>query len=141
MKDLIIHCDSQLVANQLTGEYAARNQMMEAYMGLAQKLFKSFYSSYIERFPRMSNSHANTLVNLASAVESNIKRIIEVEFLPRSNIDAEHDCHIVFDVEADLGGSWMDPIIHYLKDRTLPDDSNESYQIKVQGSRYWLVKK
>ena len=34
----IIHCDSQLVANQLTREYAARNQKMEAYMRLAQKL-------------------------------------------------------------------------------------------------------
>ncbi|WP_375661169.1 ribonuclease HI family protein, partial [Bartonella sp. CL71SXKL] len=31
VKHLKINCDSQLVANQLTGEYCARNQTMEAY--------------------------------------------------------------------------------------------------------------
>ena len=36
MENLRINCDSQLVANQLTGEYCARNQRMEAYMKLAQ---------------------------------------------------------------------------------------------------------
>lgn len=28
VQDLVIHCDSQLVANQLTREYAARNKRM-----------------------------------------------------------------------------------------------------------------
>ena len=30
VEDLVIHCDSQLVANQLTGKYAARNERMGA---------------------------------------------------------------------------------------------------------------
>lgn len=40
VQDLIIHCDSRLVANQLTEEYAAKNKRMGAYMKLAQKMFK-----------------------------------------------------------------------------------------------------
>ena len=48
---LIINCDPQLVANQLTGGYAVRNKRMEAYMRLAQKLFREFPSAYIEIFP------------------------------------------------------------------------------------------
>lgn len=49
-------------------------------MKTAQKLFRNFNSAYIERFSRISNSHANVLGTLASAVDSNMKRTIEVEF-------------------------------------------------------------
>lgn len=41
--NLIIHCDSQLVVNQLIREYATRNQKMEAYMRHAQKLQVSLH--------------------------------------------------------------------------------------------------
>ena len=34
------HCDSQLVANQLTGEYAARDERMAAYVAEAQCLIR-----------------------------------------------------------------------------------------------------
>lgn len=32
----------------------------------------------------------------------------------------------------------MDPIIHCLKDGSLPDDNSEAHQIKAQANRYWL---
>lgn len=34
VQDLVIHCDSQLMANLLTGEYVARNERIGAYMRL-----------------------------------------------------------------------------------------------------------
>ena len=77
VQDLMIHCDSQLVANQLTGEYVARNERMGAYMKLAQKLIKEFRMAYIEKFPRTSNSHADALATLASAVDSKVKITIK----------------------------------------------------------------
>ena len=136
VQNIVINCNSQLVANQLIGEYAARNQRMEAYMKLAKRLFKRFNSAYIERFPRTSNSHVDALATFASKVDSNMKRTIEVEFLSRPSIDAEHDCLMVFDVEADLGVRWIDPIIHYLKNGSFPSDSAEAYRIRAQASRY-----
>ena len=138
VQNLLIHCNSQLVANQLTTEYAARNQKMETYMRLAHKLFREFMSAYIERFPRTSNSHVDALATLASTVDSSLKRTIEVEYLPRPSIETDQGCHVIFDVETDLGVSWMDPIVRYLKDGTLPKDSGEAYQVKVQVSCYWL---
>lgn len=42
IKHLVIYCDSQLVANQFTGEYAASNERMGRYMRMAQKLFRDF---------------------------------------------------------------------------------------------------
>lgn len=70
VQNLVIHCDSQLMANQLTRKYAARNLRMNAYIRLAQKLFKSFKSAYIERFSRTNNSHAYALATLASVVKN-----------------------------------------------------------------------
>lgn len=63
-------------------------------------------------------------------MESEKKRTFEVEFLPTPNIDVEHNCNIVFDVEADLGVSWMDPITHYLRNGSLFDDRGEAFESK-----------
>ena len=60
-------------------------------MRLAQKLFRNFKSAYIERFPRTSNSHADALETLASAVGSEIKRTVEVGFLLRLSIHTEQE--------------------------------------------------
>ncbi|KAJ8615053.1 hypothetical protein MRB53_034425 [Persea americana] len=40
IKRLIVHCDSQLVANQLNGEYVARDDWMVAYVIEAQCLIQ-----------------------------------------------------------------------------------------------------
>lgn len=65
-----------------------------------------------------------------------MKRTIEVKFLPKPSNDAEQDCHMMFDIEVDLGPCWMDPIICYHKDGTLPNKSNEAYRIRAQTSQY-----
>ena len=96
IRKLNIHWDSQLVANQLTGEYAVRKQRMGAYMRLAQKLFKDFDCAYIERFLRTNNSHADALAALSSVIDSNMKRIIEVEFLPRPSTERLNKLNVQF---------------------------------------------
>lgn len=55
------------MANELTGEFCARNQKMEVYMMLAYQLLKPFTSAYAEKFPRINNSHAGALAILASS--------------------------------------------------------------------------
>lgn len=103
-------------------------------MRLAQKLFRDFNSD-IERFPQISDNHGDTL---ASAVELEMKRTIEVDYLPRPSIEAEQEMvqNIVINIETYLGISWMDLIIHYFKDGSLPEDNSEAYRIKAQASRF-----
>lgn len=100
--DLIIHCDSLLVANQLTGEYAANNERIAAYMKLAQRLVIKFNSVYIERFPRANKSYDNALPTLTSAMDSKLKRDVEVEFLPSPSIKPGEQ-QIMYDIEVNLG--------------------------------------
>lgn len=73
---MVFHCDSQLVANQLTGEYATKNERMRAYMRLAQKFFKEFKLTYIKQFLKSDNSRADALPTLAYAVDSSLKTTI-----------------------------------------------------------------
>ena len=76
---LTIHCDSQLIVNQLTGEYMAKNERMMAYRDLAKNLLKGFREFNIERVGREHNGHADSLAGLASSVASDFRRTITVE--------------------------------------------------------------
>ena len=38
----------------------------------------------------------------------------------------------------DLGPSWMDPIIAYIRDDQLPEDKNEAHKIRLKAARFWL---
>lgn len=107
-------------------------------MRLPQKLFGNFKSTQIERLPQTSNSHTDALATLASAIESEMKRTIGVEFLPRLIIMADQNRNMVFDNEANLGVYWMDLMIHYFKDGSIPTDSGKDHKTRVQASRYWL---
>lgn len=88
--------------NELTREYATKNEMIGAYISLAKKLIKEFRMAYIERFPRTRNSHANALATLASAVDSSLKRTIEVKYLLKSSIETMGQSTIC-DIEANIG--------------------------------------
>lgn len=52
---------------------------------------KSFTSIHIGQFLRSNNNHADALTILALAVDSQIKKAIDVEFLARPSIEPEMD--------------------------------------------------
>ena len=37
-----------------------------------------------------------------------------------------------------VGPSWMDPLVLFLKNDTLPEDKNEANKIRRKTSRFWL---
>ncbi len=44
---LQVFCDSQLVANQISGEYQARDERMSAYLLVARSLLAEFESTHV----------------------------------------------------------------------------------------------
>lgn len=66
-----------------------------------------------------------------------MKSVIEVKYLPRPSTDAELD-HVMC---INLKPNWMDPIMSYLRQGTLPSDSKEAHIIKLQLARYWVFQK
>ena len=78
---LQIFCDSQLVANQISGEYQARDDRMSAYVTVARTLLFEFDSTHVAQIGRVCNSHADILAKLAMALESDIQRTVCIETL------------------------------------------------------------
>ncbi|KFK29724.1 hypothetical protein AALP_AA7G170100 [Arabis alpina] len=79
--EISVFSDSQLVVNQFSGEYATKDERMQAYLGLAKALAAQFEKFTLTRIPRGENVNADALANLASTSDPALKRIIPVEFI------------------------------------------------------------
>uniref|UniRef100_A0A2N9GJY6 Integrase catalytic domain-containing protein n=1 Tax=Fagus sylvatica TaxID=28930 RepID=A0A2N9GJY6_FAGSY len=125
---LTIHCDSQLIVNQLTGEYMAKDERMIAYLELAKNFLKSFHKFNIERVGREHNGHADSLAGLASSVALDFRRTITVGVQDFPSI-AEKGQDNICQIETSL--SWMDPILDYLLKDILPSDQKEAAKVHL----------
>ncbi|XXG59271.1 hypothetical protein AAC387_Pa04g1381 [Persea americana] len=134
-RHIVVFSDSQLVTNQLSGDYQARDDRMVSYLAHTKGLLSQFVRTEIRQVGRESNSHADTLASLASAVEVGNRRIIEVETLREPSIELQRPRQLMC---VDLGPSWMDPVIAYLKDDLLPEDRLEAQKIRLKAARFWL---
>ena len=66
---LQVFCDSQLVANQISGKYQARDERMAAYLTVARSLLSKFDSVQVAQIGREHNSYADILAKLATVLE------------------------------------------------------------------------
>lgn len=60
-------CDSQLVAMQFSGDYKAKNDRMDAYLKVVQRLAEEFTNFTLTKIPRGDNTSADGLAALASS--------------------------------------------------------------------------
>uniref|UniRef100_A0A2N9EUX0 Uncharacterized protein n=1 Tax=Fagus sylvatica TaxID=28930 RepID=A0A2N9EUX0_FAGSY len=133
---LQIFCDSQLVANQISGEYQARDDRMSAYLTVARTLLAEFDSTHVAQIGREHNSHTDILAKLATALESDIQRTVCIETLDQPSFQDQE----VSVCSISSQPSWMDPILSYLKDNKLPEDRKEAKMIKLKAPRFWVSK-
>ncbi|KFK22553.1 hypothetical protein AALP_AAs68488U001400, partial [Arabis alpina] len=86
-------CDSQLVSNQFSGEYATKEGRMEAYQKIVKDLASTFKEFTLTRIPRGENVDADALANLASASappkDPTLKRVIPVEVIEFPSINKD----------------------------------------------------
>ena len=82
-RQIVVFSNSQLVTSQLSGDYQAQNDRMEAYLAHARELFSQFQKAEVQQIGRESNFDADALASLASAVEAGNRRTIEVETLEK----------------------------------------------------------
>ena len=116
---LRIYFDSQLVVNQISGDYMAKDERIEAYHTLAKRELTRIPEFSIQQVRRAQNSHANALAALASTTDVGRERIVMIECKTESSITASALDQIQND---DLQQSWMDAIITYLRDGGLPKE-------------------
>ncbi|KAM2616678.1 hypothetical protein TB1_033163 [Malus domestica] len=132
VKRIDIFSDSQLVVNQVTNNFDAKDSSMAAYMAQTQLLLKHFHYQ-ITQIPREANSHADALARLASAVEDKIRRKIQVDLLAAPSIMAAEVCNL------QQRDSWITPIYRFLSYGTLPNDKVQAKQIRYKATRYLII--
>uniref|UniRef100_A0A2N9ILK1 Integrase catalytic domain-containing protein n=1 Tax=Fagus sylvatica TaxID=28930 RepID=A0A2N9ILK1_FAGSY len=82
---LLIFCDSQLVANQISGEYQAWDERMMAYLLAVRASLSKFEFTQMEQIGREHNSHADVLAKLATVMETNLQRTVTIETYMRDD--------------------------------------------------------
>ena len=108
---------------------------MAAYLAHANELLSQFERAEVRQIGRESNSHADALASLASAVKAGNKRTVEVETLQEPSIELQRPRQLMC---VDLSPGRMDPIIAYLKDDQLPKHRMEAQKIRLKATRFWL---
>ena len=85
--------------------------------------FESFDVSHVSR---SGNTHADSLVTLATSSTQGLPRVILVEDLCRAD-GVKEDIVQIHQVR--VGPSWMNPIMSFLKDDTVPKEKSETEKI------------
>jgi ribonuclease HI len=64
-KTLDVYLDSELLAKQINGSYRVKNENLKVLMKEVRSLLASFDTAQVKHVPRLHNSHADRLANLA----------------------------------------------------------------------------
>ncbi|XP_057484915.1 uncharacterized protein LOC130771317 [Actinidia eriantha] len=135
VRDLCIYSDSKLVVNQVMGKFEARGIKMAKYLRMAKGLINEFRTFKIEQVRRELNAHADSLVALAPVFKGEIGMTIAIDIIPIPSIEDMQESVMV---NTELGPSWMDPIVKYLRTNELPDDKKEAHRIRIKAARFWI---
>ncbi|XP_075659256.1 uncharacterized protein LOC142629161 [Castanea sativa] len=114
--NMVIHCDSQVVTNQVNGDYEHKGEKMKKYLEQAKRRVNKLQAKIIQ-IPRGENEQADRLAKVALA---------EYMITPDKEIGSENH--------------WTTPLITYLKDGALPDGKEAARKLKVQSVRFVLIK-
>ena len=134
-KAIKVFLDSRLVVGQVGRELKARDERMQGYLNQVGFLQSKFESFSLHHIPRSGNTHANSLATLASSSAQSLPRVILVEDLYKPTEVKGVAAHVQ---QIGVGSSWMDPIISFLKEDTLPLDKLEAEKIRRKAPRFWI---
>ena len=128
-----VFLDSRLIVGQVGRELEAIDERMQGYLNQVKLLQLKFESFSLHHIPRSGNTHADSLAMLASSLAQSLPQVILVEDLYKTTEINRMSAHIQ---QIRVGSSWMDPIISFLKEDTLPLDKLETKKIRRKASRF-----
>ena len=130
---VVIHCESQVVANQVNGDYECKGERMKRYLDQVRAKVDDLEAKIIQ-IPRGENEHADHLAKAALAeymiIPGNVLSFVQLSPL----IDSSDMQEIGFE------SNWTTLIVSYLKNGVLPDGKEAARKLKVQAARFVLIK-
>ncbi|XP_043693013.1 uncharacterized protein LOC122643459 [Telopea speciosissima] len=134
VKCITIHSDSQLIVNQVKGEYDAKESQMAQYLRRVQNLVTNFNHFEILQVPQALNASADALSRLATLDFQDLDRTVYLDILTSPSIAQSEE---VLPVE--IEPCWMDPLINYLQEGILPTDKEEAKKVRMRVVRYTMI--
>ena len=131
-RSIKIFSDSRLVVGQVRGEFEAKDERMQGYLGQVKSMQSKFDSFDLLHVPKSGNTHADSLAMLATSSAQDLPRVILVEDLYKSS--GTVDTIQINQIRA--GPSWMDSIIQFLKEDILPEEKIEADKIRRNATSY-----
>lgn len=129
IKNLIAKNDSQVIVRHVNQTYVVKETNMQLYLVKLRTLMRQFHFVKITHIPRSLNTEVYTLSKLKAGEH------IEGQWMQPLMQKSITELVIVF-IEV---ATWMSPIIQYIKDGTLPNDSVEAKKTKTMSLRYTLI--
>ncbi|XP_020263320.1 uncharacterized protein LOC109839302 [Asparagus officinalis] len=140
VKRLEAYSDSQLIVNQMKGEYKVRNEDLVPYHTAAIALADSFEGFYIDHVSRLKNTYADALASLVATLALPERTTQQVTVTSRQLFKSKYALQINT-VEAEPSTlepkDWRFPIIDYVLYGLLPKDIKERESIRRRAPRFY----
>ena len=130
-----VFLDSRLVVGQVKGEFEVKDERMQGYLSQVKCLQSEFDSFDLMHIPKGGNAHTDSLAMLATSSTQNLSRFILVEDLCKPT-ETSREIAQIHQIRAEP--SWMDSIMQFLKEDTLPEERVEADKVRRKATRYWL---
>jgi len=108
----------------------SKDEQMKKYLNRVRRLIKKFKEASFIQVPREENIEANALAK-ATSTEGSMDKFDEVQCMP--SIDLPE----VQQIEGEE--NWMTPIVAYLKDGRLPEERDETRNLRTRSAKYVLI--
>ena len=121
---VVIYCDSQVITNQVNGDYECKGERMKKYLDQVKAIIDDLEAKIVQ-IPRGENEQANHLAKATSAehmvTPGNVLSFVQLSPLKNpSNVQ-----------EICSDSSWTVPLVSYLRNGVLPDGKEAARKLKV----------
>ena len=130
---IVIYCDSQVITNQINGDYECKGERMKLYLNQMKKRVDDLQAKIIQ-IPRKENEQADRLAK-ATSVEHMITQGNVLSFVQLSPLIDSSEVQ-----EIGSESNWTKTIALYLKDGILPNEKEAARKVKVRAARFVLIK-
>ena len=132
--------DSQLVLQQITGEYKCNSLLLAPYYTSSTQLLDSFHYVDFEYVPRESNWEADELTQVASCVKMRKKLTHNLIVIGKKNHPSIYEIGIILEVintYENVVGDWRIKIREYLED----PNKQVPHRLKAQLHKFLLMER
>ena len=136
IQNLLVHMDSNLVVQQVKGEYEAKEPSLQFYLARVKELQGSIDDFEIVYVPRRENKSADTLSRIASSVHPNVLEDVYLQIVKEK---ASQASQVALVLDVDTSPNWMTSIVLYLTEGKLLEDKLEAQRVRCQEARYSMI--